>query len=265
MSSSYSESTGSVLKKFLPLIIGGVVILALLISGFIFIRSKLTVDEKFDTISTYIRPFNYKVGKSDAAVKFVYLFDYSCSACEANAENMTKLVPEYKDKIEFVYKSFITHVGNGTRNAHASNAAGLQGKYYEYHEQLMQIAKAQNGNVSASEQDKIAKDLGLDVTKFRKDAESAAIENNLKLDQADIKDAIVPPSEYAPGKVRPESTPGIVLMKDGKVVTWWVGVIPLEDSNGMIGVKSRINKLLGQSSTNSSENSSVTTTAVSSK
>jgi Thioredoxin len=264
MSSSYSESTGSVLKKFLPVIIGGVVVLALLISGIIFVRSKLTVDEKFDTISTYIRPFNYKVGKQDAAVKFVYLFDYSCSACEANAENMTKLVPEYKDKIEFVYKSFITHVGNGTRNAHASNAAGLQGKYYEYHEQLMQIAKAQNGNVSASEQDKIAKDLGLDVTKFRKDAESALIENNLKLDQADIKNAIIPPSEYAPGKIRPDSTPGIVLMKDGKVISWWQAVIPLEDSPGMVGVKSRINKLLGESTT-ASVSSSTATSAVSSK
>ncbi len=247
MSSSYSESTGSVLKKFLPLIIGGILVLALIIGGFFFVRTKLAGDSKLDTINTYIRPFNNTVGKADSSVKFVYLFDFSCPACEANAENMAKLVADEKDKVQFVYKNFIVHPGDGDRNALASNAAGLQGKYLEYHEKLIAVAKTVSGKVTEDQFITIAKDLNLDITKFKKDKESKELETNLKIDQADIKNAIVAPSEYAPGKVRPDATPSIAIIKDGKLATWWSGVIPLEDSNGTIGVKSRINKVMGES------------------
>jgi Thioredoxin len=265
MSSSYNESTGSVLKKFLPLIVGGIVVLALLISGFIFVRSKLGGDAQENTINTYVRPYHNTVGKADAPVKFVYLFDYSCPACQSNAENMTKLVadPEFKDKVQFVYKNFIVHPGDGDRNALASNAAGLQGKYLDYHEKLIAVAKTVGGKVTESQFITIANELNLDIPKFKKDKESKELEVNLKLDQSDIRNALVAPSEYAPGKVRPDATPSVAMVKDGKLVTWWSGVIPLEDSAGMVGVKSRINKVIGESS--STTNSSTTISATSSK
>jgi Thioredoxin len=267
MSSSYSESTGSVIKKFLPVIIGGVVVLALLISGFIFVKSKLEGDVKVDATNTYVRPFHNTVGKADAPVKFVYLFDYSCPACQSNAENMVKLVaePEFKDKVQFVYKNFIVHPGDGDRNALASNAAGLQGKYLDYHEKLIAVAKTVSGKVSESQFTTIANELNLDVPKFKKDKESKELEVNLKIDQNDIRNAVVAPSEYAPGKVRPDATPSVALVKDGKLITWWSGVIPLEDSAGLVGVKSRIRKVLGESATVSSSNVSTTTSATSSK
>ena len=248
MSSSYSESTGSVLKKFLPVIIGGLVVLALIIGGFIFVRTKLAGDTKLDSINTYVRPYNNTIGKADSTLKFVYLFDYSCPACQSNADNMSKLVAEEKDRIQIVYKNFIVHPGDGDRNALASNAAGLQGKYLEYHEKLIAVAKTVSGKVTEDQFITIAKDLSLDIPKFKKDKESKELETNLKIDQADIKNAIVAPSEYAPGKVRPDATPSVALIKDGKLATWWSGVIPLEDSNGMVGVKSRINKVLGENS-----------------
>jgi protein-disulfide isomerase len=261
MSSSYNESTGSVLKKFLPLIIGGVVILALLISGFIFVRSKLGGGAQENTINTYVRPYHNTVGKADAPVKFVYLFDYSCPACQSNAENMTKLVadPEFKDNVQFVYKNFIVHPGDGDRNALASNAAGLQGKYLEYHEKLIAVAKTVSGKVTENQFITIANELNLDIPKFKKDKESKELEVNLKTDQNDIRNALVAPSEYAPGKVRPDATPSVVMLKDGKLVTWWSGVIPLDDSNSMTGVKSRIDKVIGESNPNPS--SALTTTS----
>ena len=248
MSSSYSESIGSVLKKFLPVIIGGLVVLAILIGGFIFVRTKLAGDTKLDSINTYVRPYNNTIGKADSSLKFVYLFDYSCPACQSNADNMAKLVADEKDRIQIVYKNFIVHPGDGDRNALASNAAGLQGKYLEYHEKLIAVAKSVSGKVTEDQFITIAKDLSLDIPKFKKDKESKELETNLKIDQADIKNAIVAPSEYAPGKVRPDATPSVALIKDGKLATWWSGVIPLEDSNGMVGVKSRINKVLGENS-----------------
>jgi hypothetical protein len=248
MSSSYTQSTGSILSKFLPLIIGLVVVLALLIGGFMFARNQLAAGEtKMDSINTYIRPTNSTTGNKNSNLKFVYLFDFSCPACEGNADNMTKTVEAFSDKVEFVFKTFVVHPGNGTRNALAANAAGLQGQYLPYHDKLMALAKAGNGTVSATEQDNLAKEMGLDVTKFRKDAESVELENQLKLDQADIRNAIVPPSEYSGGKsLKPEATPSVVLVKDGKVVTWWSGAIPLEDTGDVMGVRSRVNKVLGE-------------------
>lgn len=264
MSSSYSESTSSVIKKFLPSIIGGIVVLALLIGGFVFFKSRLEGDSKISTINTYIRPYNNTIGKAEAPVKFVYLFDFSCPACQSNAENMSKLVSEFKDKntVQFVFKNFIVHPGDGDRNALASNAAGLQGKYFEYHEKLIAIAKTVSGKVTEDQFITIAKELDLDVPKFKKDKESKELEINLKTDQSDIRNALVAPSEYAPGKVRPDATPSIAIVKDGKLATWWSGVIPLEDTPTIIGVKSRISKVLGESTmTKSSE--TATTSSVS--
>lgn len=229
----------------LKIIISLFIATTILISGFIFIRSSL-VTPNSNTNNSLISELDNKVGNSESKVKFVYLFDYSCTYCESNAENMTKIVAEYKNKVEFVFKHFITHKGPRTHNALASMAAGKMGKYLEYHEKLIRLAKQNNGNVTAKEQDELAKELGLDIEQFRKLRDSKSLQDELDHDQIIIKDLIVPPSEYAPGRLRPDGTPATIIIKDGKVVTWWVVPLPLEDLGKTKGAKTRIDKVLNE-------------------
>lgn len=229
----------------LKIILISLLAITILITSFVFVRSTL-IGSKPNTANSLISELDNKVGNSESKVKFVYLFDYSCIYCESNAENMTKIVAEYKNKVEFVFKHFITHKGPGTRNALASMAAGKMGKYLEYHEKLIRLAKEKGGNVTANEQDELAKELGLDIEQFRKIRDSKNLQDELDSDQNVIKDLIVPPSEYAPGKLKPDGTPSTIIVKDGKVITWWVVPLPLEDIGETKGVKTRIDKILNE-------------------
>ncbi len=274
MSSSYSESTSSVIKKFLPVIIGGIVALVLLITGFIFIQKNLANGTKSDfgkLEASYIRDYNYRYGLKNAPVKYIYLFDFSCAACQANSEIFEQTYEAYKDKVEFVFKNYVAaHKGDGDRSAKAAMAAGEQGKYLEYYKKLIAITKAQgNGNVSGSKYEEIAGELGLDTIKFNKDYNSLKIEEREKQEQKDVADAIVPASEYSKESPKPASTPSIVIVKDGKVATWWSGVIPLEGNGNNPGVRARIDKVMGETSpaisSISASSNVVTTSQTSSK
>ena len=156
-----------------------IVLVTAIIVGFFFIQKSLAQSQAVaPAITNYIRDFNAKVGKADSNVKVIYLFDFSCSACQANAENISKIVADTKDKVQFVFKPFITHPGSGNRNANAAYAANLQGKYFEYEEKLIQINKGKNGNATDKDHEQLAEQLGMDLVKFNKDKNSKETEND---------------------------------------------------------------------------------------
>jgi hypothetical protein len=236
-------------KNYLPIIIGTILTLAVLIGGFIFVQKSLTGDSSFKASDNLVRSTNPVIGKKDSNIKFVYLYDYMCPACQSNADNMTSLKSQYSDKITFVYKPYIVHPGSGDRMAHASFAADRQGKFPEFNEKLIKLTPESPSGLSVSQLENVAKEVGLDTTKFVKDYNSKEVEDQLKLDQKDISNTIMPVSIYpeTKGSTKIGSTPTIVLLKDDKITSsWWSGVLPLEDSGENKGVKSRINQLLEQ-------------------
>lgn len=66
----------------------------------------------------------------------------------------------------------------------AALAAGNQGKYWEYHDELFATPKLNKNSFDA-----IATKLGLDLVKFKKDSVSPAIQQQLAKDLQDAKEA----------------------------------------------------------------------------
>jgi Thioredoxin len=223
----------------------------LLITGVFFVRGMLSKDVEYTPTSNLIRPWNPVIGKKDATVKLIYLYDYQCPACQSNAENMTTLKAEFGDKIAFVYKPFIVHAGSGNRMAQAGYSANKQGKFSEFNEKLIRQTPGKSSGLNISELESLATQVGLDKDKFTKEYNSKEVEDTIAIDQKDIKGAILPVSRYKDPNTgeffqsEARSTPTLILIKDNKFTdSWWSGVNSLEDSPNSKGVRTRINDLL---------------------
>jgi protein-disulfide isomerase len=245
--STFDESPTSFLQQNLKNIIIAVVALAVLIGGYIGIQKVLMPSDDFKALDVMVRPYNAFIGKADSSVELLYLFDYLCSACQANADNMVQLETDYKDKIKFTYKHFVAaHKGPGDRAAHAAQAVRIQGgneKFFEFSQALIKITPNFPAGVPQSNLNELVKSIGLDPVKFEKDYTSLEVEKNVKLDQKDIAAAFLPvskyPSQQDPASTKPAATPTILLLKNGKYTdSWWAGVLPVET------LKQRIDEVL---------------------
>jgi protein-disulfide isomerase len=76
-------------------------------------------------------------GRLDAPVVMVEYADYECPYCQVLQPALDKLQAEYKEKLTFAFKDFPlpTHA-NAEKSSEAAHCAGVQGKYWEYHDLL---------------------------------------------------------------------------------------------------------------------------------
>jgi Thioredoxin len=231
MASSYdNESFTQTLIHFFPGIIKTFAVLAIIIN--IGIIGNALVDFSTSSASGYVfepklvRDANFKLGKTDSRVKFIYFVDFQCSACKANNEPFKLIKDEYKDRVLFVYKHnpLTTLHPNAKQAAIAVQAAGKQGKYLEYAEQAFA-----NQNALGSENlTKYATNVGLDLPKWQSAQTDKDVLNAVEFDQKDLSESVFPESTVeTSNKTKPAGqgagTPTIVLTLDDKIVNWWTG------------------------------------------
>jgi protein-disulfide isomerase len=76
-------------------------------------------------------------GSLDAPVTIVEFADYECPYCQQVQPALSKLEAEYKGKIAFVYKDVpLPMHANAQKASEAAHCAGVQGKYWEFHDVL---------------------------------------------------------------------------------------------------------------------------------
>jgi protein-disulfide isomerase len=120
-------------------------------------------------------------GPSSALITLVEFSDYQCPFCSRANGTVEQLEKDYAGKIRVAMKqtplSFHPHAKPA---ASAALAAGEQGKYWEMHSKLF-------GNQNALEDQQIegyARDLGLNMEKYKSDLASSKVDEHLKRDQA---------------------------------------------------------------------------------
>jgi Thioredoxin len=234
--STFDQSPTTFLQQNLKNIIIALIALAVLVGGFIGIQKLLTPADSYKALDTIIRPANPSTGKLDAPVQLLYLYDYLCPACQSNGENMANLEKDYGDKIKLTYKHFITHPGPGDRAAQAAQGVNIvagASKFYEFTNAFIKITPNYPAGVPQSNIEELVKSIGVDVDKFKVAQNSLEAEKNVKIDQKDIQNAVLPISKFPdpknPTNTKPSSTPTLVILKDGKYTdSWWSGVLPLE-------------------------------------
>lgn len=122
-------------------------------------------------------------GNPEASVKLVEYSDFQCPACAAFQPVVAQLMEDYGDKISFEYKHFplSTIHQNALSAAMAAEAAGQQGKFYEYHDLLFNNQTEWSSSaVPSTLFVKYAEELSLDVETFRKQMKSSVLRDKVR-------------------------------------------------------------------------------------
>jgi protein-disulfide isomerase len=122
-----------------------------------------------------------RLGPDDAPVTIVTFGDFECPYCVRGHETMEGLRERYGARLRVVYKhsplAFHSHAFVAAR---ASVAAQAQGKFWAFHDALY----ARQARFDQSEIQAIAKEVGLDMKKFRKAMESRELDRAIEDDLA---------------------------------------------------------------------------------
>jgi protein-disulfide isomerase len=77
-------------------------------------------------------------GATGAALTLIEFADYECPYCQQMQPAISKLESEYKDKLAFAYKDVpLPMHSHAQKAAEAAHCAGVQNKYWEYHDVLL--------------------------------------------------------------------------------------------------------------------------------
>jgi len=106
-------------------------------------------------------------GSATAAVTVVMFSDFQCPACSRTHPVLKSVISEFGDKVRFVVRDYPLESihENAFAAAMAANAAGAQGKYFEFIELLYRNQSA----LDAASLKKYASDLGLNAKQFELD------------------------------------------------------------------------------------------------
>jgi 2-hydroxychromene-2-carboxylate isomerase len=121
-------------------------------------------------------------GNPAAPVTIVEFVDYECPHCKKVQSVLRQILDEYRDEVRVYFKHYPL---GGHTNARAAAEAGVaahrQGKFWPYNEKLW--ANADSLTPAAMEQ--FAKDVGLDVSRWRADFESGEVKARVDKDRGD--------------------------------------------------------------------------------
>jgi len=120
-------------------------------------------------------------GSADALITVVEFSDYQCPFCSRAHTTVQKLQEEYGNKLRVVMKQNpLSFHPRAKPAAVAAMAAGEQGKYWEYHDKLFANAKA----LEDADLEKYAKEIGLDMARWKKDLGNSKYQQIIDRDQA---------------------------------------------------------------------------------
>ena len=147
-------------------------------------------------------------GNANAKVVLIEYADYQCAGCADVYPIIKAAVDAYKDDVKLIFRSFplTTIHANAKISAASTEAAGLQGKFWEMHDQIFG-GQSDWSTLTGDDRTEyfvdLAKGLGLDTAKFKEDLGSDAVSQKIAFDQALANKAGVnqTPTLYLNGKI----------------------------------------------------------------
>lgn len=122
-------------------------------------------------------------GNENAPVTIVIFSDYSCPYCAKFAEVEKMIAENYSDRVKIVFRDFPVHGEIAYKAAEATDCALEQGKFWEYHYMLFERQGEWINN--ASKFYDYAKELGLDINKFKACLDSDKYRDEVRKDYED--------------------------------------------------------------------------------
>ncbi len=126
-------------------------------------RKALTENKK----ALFENPVDVVIGNPQGDVTVVEFFDYQCGYCKAVLSDTQRLIKD-DSKVRFVLKEFPILGPASVTASKAAIASRAQGKYVDYHNALM----AHRGQLDDDTIMRLAKSVGIDTDKLKKDMDS---------------------------------------------------------------------------------------------
>lgn len=153
-------------------------------------------------------------GSGTGKVTIIEYGDYECPGCGRINPTIESLIHNYDGKVRFIFRNYplTTIHTDAMAAAGATEAAGLQGKFWEMHNKIYNNQSDWDSLSNSDLTNKFvsyAKALGLNTTKFKDDMASDSVSKKIAYDQA------------LGNKMKLESTPTFYL--NGKLLessTW---------------------------------------------
>lgn len=132
-------------------------------------------------------PTNHVEGDLTSKVTLVEYGDYECPVCESYFSTVQQVQQQYASKIKFQFRNLpLSQIHpNAFAGARAAEAADMQGKFWQMHDTLYNPQNWQEWSVSSNPEPYFwayAKELGLNVNKFKSDFASEAANNRIQAD-----------------------------------------------------------------------------------
>ncbi|AWK86555.1 DsbA family protein [Azospirillum thermophilum] len=157
-------------------------------------------------------------GNPQGDLTVVEFFDYNCGYCKAVQADVTRLIKD-DGKLRFVFKEFPILSPSSLVAAKAALASRGQGKYVEFHNALM----GQRGQLDEEVIFRLAKSVGLDTDRLKKDMDGPDIQKTIAMNQALAESlgirgtpAFVIGDELVPGAIKLDEMKRLVAAARGK-------------------------------------------------
>ncbi|NQV11850.1 thioredoxin domain-containing protein [Candidatus Uhrbacteria bacterium] len=125
-------------------------------------------------------------GAENAAITLIEYSDFQCPACKQYAPVVKQVLENYPDDVRFVYRHYPLRQIHAQAQiaAEAAEAAGMQGRFFEFHDLVFDGQDSWIGSNSKAETIFVgyAEQLGLDLEKFKSDMKSAAVRDKVNND-----------------------------------------------------------------------------------
>ncbi|WP_159476418.1 thioredoxin domain-containing protein [Dyadobacter sp. 3J3] len=119
-------------------------------------------------------------GNAEALIEIVEYGDYQCPHCGTAYAVIKEIQNKFDNQIRFVFRNFPLSESHefAMPAAVASEAAGLQGKFWEMHDIIFENQNSLNNDGLI----KMASEIGLNNEKFRKDIQNPELEKKVESD-----------------------------------------------------------------------------------
>jgi protein-disulfide isomerase len=173
---------------FIAVVVVGFVILGVMSGGSAGSGTATTPTNFVATTVPPISSSDWTEGNPKAKVTLIEYGDFECPACGAYFPIVQQVIANYSSTILFAFRNFplySIHPDAGIA-AQAAEAAGLQGKYWPMHDLLYTDqttwVDSASSSVVAEFFNGYASQLGLNVTQFDSDIDSAKVLNKIQND-----------------------------------------------------------------------------------
>ena len=124
-------------------------------------------------------------GNPESTVILAEYSDFQCPACASFTPILEEIMSEYGDQLRFEYHHFplISIHPSAELAARVSEAAGVQGKFWEMHDLLFERQASWSQSINPKNQfTDFAKELGLDVDAFNRHLNTKAVRETVQED-----------------------------------------------------------------------------------